>query len=84
MSAGPLTKEQLTTLIARYDVPGNSMILKATLQDAARLGMDLAAQICEQTVKQVNYSNFVNPLIPTNVVWAGQKCASAIRERARK
>jgi hypothetical protein len=76
VSTGPLTLEQLTTLIATYDIPGNEVTLQDTLQDAARLGMKLSARICAD--------QYPERLTLTESRRACLRCAAAIRERARK
>jgi hypothetical protein len=79
MSAGPLTKEQLIKLSHAYHNDDLHGALERVVQVAARLGMELAAQVCDELDRTGipaygGYTNLAN----------ADDCAAAIRVRARK
>jgi erythromycin esterase-like protein len=79
MSTGPLTQEQIIKLAHAYHNDDLHGSLERVVQAAARLGMELAAQVCDELDRTGipaygGYTNLAN----------ADDCAAAIRERARE
>jgi hypothetical protein len=79
MSTGPLTQEKIGNLIAAMNDDASYEHIVVLSQAAARLGMELAAQVCDELDRTGipaygGYTNLAN----------ADDCAAAIRERARE
>jgi hypothetical protein len=75
VSTGPLTPEQIGNLIAAMNDDASYEHIVVLAQAAARLGIELAADICAQQSSIGCTDQYAEGC---------QDCAAAIRERARK
>ena len=87
MTAGPLTQEQINTLRNQLGSPGPDSGINPTLQHAARLGMELAAQVCIEWGDNHDSKWQHDPEMWQHAkarAWTALQCAATIRERGAK